>query len=215
MDIVEKLLSRIKVTPSGCFEWQMAIHKGGYGVIEYQGRQRQVHRVAFAVFRRDVPGGLFVCHKCDNRKCINPAHLFLGTAKQNSEDMVRKGRVTRGSDCHKAKLTDVDVAGMPARYMNGESTKEIADSHGVSMLTVSRILSKKIWCHVARPNVVFRRDGMKGADNPRTKLTEGDVKEIRRLRSEGQSMAEIGRKFGVSATSVYRTCNMYAWSHVS
>lgn len=215
MDIVEKLLSRIKVNAVGCFEWQGAVHKGGYGVVTFGGRQQQAHRVSFGVFRKVIPDGLCVCHRCDNRKCINPSHLFIGTHKQNSEDMVRKGRAARGADCHSAKLTAEDVARMPDRYAAGESTKQIAESHGIAMLTVSRILSKKIWRHVERPSVVFRREGQRGTQNKNCRLTESDVREIRRLRAAGQTTTAIGRRFGISANSVCRTCSGESWSHVS
>lgn len=95
MDIVDRLLARIKVTPNGCFEWQ-GTKSDGYGRLK-MGKWRVVgaHRASYEAFRGPIPKGLFVCHHCDNRCCINPAHLFLGTNLDNIRDAQRKGRLKR------------------------------------------------------------------------------------------------------------------------
>lgn len=79
--------------PNGCWEWQRSTMNSGYGRI-YTGFHRDVsaHRAAFIVWNGEIPDGLIVMHVCDNRLCINPAHLKLGTKRDNSRDMVAKGR---------------------------------------------------------------------------------------------------------------------------
>jgi hypothetical protein len=89
-----KILGNIKIVQS-CWEWQGDLHPNGYGyTTNYETNKREhVHRVSFKLFKGEIPEGLYICHHCDNRKCINPAHLFSGTAKENMQDAKRKGRL--------------------------------------------------------------------------------------------------------------------------
>ena len=89
-----------------CWNWIGAISTGGYGVVGVAGKQARAHRVAYQLAHNSIPNGLFVCHKCDNRRCCNPSHLFLGTAAENNRDKIEKGRFTSPAfdEAHRAKL---------------------------------------------------------------------------------------------------------------
>lgn len=93
MEIKERVMSGFKLTPNGCWEWQKGLAPNGYGRINIQTeRLFSAHRASFHAFWHPIPDGMYILHHCDNRCCVNPQHLYAGTAKDNARDMVRRRR---------------------------------------------------------------------------------------------------------------------------
>lgn len=99
--------------PSDCWTWVGAINSNGYGQLNGPlGNRIYAHRASYEMFIGPIPKGLFVLHHCDNRKCINPSHLFIGTLKDNTQDAISKGRFHLPSPpthCRKGHLFTVDT----------------------------------------------------------------------------------------------------------
>lgn len=117
-----------------CWEWIGHAHgNNGYGGISDGGKIVYVHRFSYKFFVGEIPGKLKVLHKCDNRKCVNPNHLFLGTLLDNSQDMVRKGRHSTKNYKRKGqKLSIDDVRIIKKRIKDGDKSKIIARDYGVT-----------------------------------------------------------------------------------
>jgi len=132
---------------SGCWLWIGTTGRRGYGQIKHGYRTRLAHRVSYELFRGAVAPAQSVCHRCDNPSCVNPEHLFLGTADDNNKDKAAKGRAWRPAGaCHpSAKLTEADAI---AILQSTESGKAVAARYGVHPSTVSEIRSGRKWGHL-------------------------------------------------------------------
>jgi hypothetical protein len=119
-----------------CWPWLGAGKGNGYGFVSYQGRKYSAHRLSYILFRGDVPDGMDVCHKCDNRWCVNPRHLFIGSRAENVADMVAKGRAAGGNRKH---LKEWHVQEIRRRINAGVKTSEIAEMMGISITAINSI----------------------------------------------------------------------------
>lgn len=136
----------------GCREWKKSLMKSGYGQVRRRGKTYTTHRFSYLLTHGVIPDGLCVLHKCDNRKCCNPDHLFLGTHQDNHDDMIAKGRKrwtpSLGSKQVAAKLREEDVIVIRDKLASGERGKDVAAQFGVSPSAVSLIKRGKGWRHV-------------------------------------------------------------------
>ena len=158
---VDKFFSRVDLSfvGYGCWNWIGAKTPSGYGVIRWRGEQR-ANRVSYKMFVGEIPKGKFVCHTCDNRACVNPGHLWIGSPKDNSQDMIKKGRQASGfrngkyTQPHKtpsgsrhgmAKLSDKDVLAIRA---SSETTRDLAQKFSVHTDTILLIKRRKTWKNI-------------------------------------------------------------------
>lgn len=118
--------------PDLCWNWRGAGKGNGYGHTS----RGPAHRRAYELMVGPVPNGMDVCHKCDNRACVNPDHLFIGTRAENMADMVAKGRGAGGCRKH---LTEKQVQEVRRRLNAGVSQAEVARSMNINRGTVSKI----------------------------------------------------------------------------
>jgi len=159
VDLKKRISNYIINDETQCWEWQGFINPDGYGVLgatgETKGRSQLAHRIAYEEWVGEIPPGMSVCHRCDNPKCINPAHLFAGSHLDNMKDRDIKGRQAKGSQSGKSKLTEAQVEDILRRGLSGESSRgSLANEYKVTHDTISRILRREIWKHVEIPKEV-------------------------------------------------------------
>ena len=142
------LAKRPEGDPGSCWEWPGQRHYLGYARIWYNGRHEYAHRVSWTVTNGSIPDALDVLHTCDNRACVNPSHLFLGTHADNMADMASKGR-GRGparENNVQVKLTPDQVREIRARRRTtGEPFHVIGADYGISGVSVWSIVTGKTW----------------------------------------------------------------------
>lgn len=157
-DLIARFEDKYMPEPnSGCWIWLGAVWKHPYGD---RGKmwlagdvQRFAYRISYELFVGPIPDGLLICHKCDTPICVNPDHLFAGTSRDNTQDMIRKGRrmgvsgpYNVGASNGMAKLSETDVRAIRA---DQAAASAIATKYGVSRGAIRDIKTGRNWAHVA------------------------------------------------------------------
>jgi len=145
MTLEQRFLSKVKKS-AGCWAWAATQHSGvGYGVIKVGRKCLFAHRVSFELFCGEIKKGLCVLHECDNRLCVRPDHLFLGTRAQNAADRDAKGRCSKGVDHYRAKLKTGDIK----KIRKSKRTRtSLAKDYGVSRDAIGKIVRRETWAHI-------------------------------------------------------------------
>ena len=173
----DKFWSRVDIkSDAECWEWTGSRTKSGYGVYApLPGVLLRTHRIAYTLFNGEINKNLLVCHKCDNRACCNPAHLFLGTPKDNAQDMIKKGRGAKinGEANPMAKLSAKQVRSI---FVDQRMNREIANSYGINEALVSMIRLRNIWAEETKdlPDQPRRKPG------PRVRLSNDQLQALTR-----------------------------------
>lgn len=213
LDLKERLDLHSELKESGCIEWSGYILETGYGQIRYKGKRMGAHRAAWIANYGEIPTNQFVLHKCDNRCCINPSHLFLGTQQDNMDDMIIKGRDVKvgrkGVKNSNSKLTDDDVLAMRQMFLKGIDREILRGRFGVSKTTVQSILSNKAWKHVELGD----RTSSLCNEGYAKKLSYEDVAYIRKWHMfKKMTRLDIAQKFNITVSNVDLITANKIWS---
>jgi hypothetical protein len=198
--------------PDECWPWTGSLDEHGYGKLRVgnPGRPRHAQRVAWEIVNGDT-GGLFVCHSCDNPICVNPDHLWLGTALDNMRDCIQKGRnspppVRLGEANNKAKLTAEQVREVRILTIKGWPITKIAEKFNVDKTNISCILLGKTWAWFEPEH------GEEAKKSRKTTMTEDQVRLIRSLLKQRGDAPRVSRLLGIPLPTIYSIKYRQTWS---
>ncbi len=140
---------------SGCWLWEGNISPRGYGRVylsptsSRKAAEDGAHRISYRIYCGAIPDGMQIRHQCDNRACVNPSHLLVGTITDNMADRDRRQRTCRGDRHYRAKLNADSVRAIRAQLSNGKTVREVAKSFGVTDGCIHFIRVGRTWAHVA------------------------------------------------------------------
>lgn len=189
--------------PDDCWEWTASQNGAGYGFFWSLEERRKVlaHRYSYEFFVGPIPSGGLILHSCDNPACVNPAHLRVGTYKQNVEDMdIRGRRVTApmpGSKNPQAKLTDTQVIALRRDYISGVPRDVLSTRYGVSVESLSDYTSGRSWKHLLGKEGGPALAQLKAATRT-PPVSEAVAREVWRLHLSGKNSSDIAETVGQS-----------------
>jgi hypothetical protein len=135
---------------NGCWHFTGSLSNNRYGKLGVNGKFISAHRFSYQLSYGEIPEGMHCCHKCDNPRCVNPDHLFIGTRSENMQDMLNKnrGNKVKGSLHHSSKLTEDQVLSIKKRIASGEKQCNIAKEFGIANCQITYIKNGRNWKHV-------------------------------------------------------------------
>lgn len=149
---MERFWSKVKINDiTDCWEWVSSRNNRGYGNFWYNGTSTKAHRMSYWLTFGSLDKDVLVCHKCDNPPCVNPNHLFVGTAQDNVQDRNIKLRhnLPKGENHWKSKLNNLQIIDIRQLYRSGgTSFNKLAKQFNVSKKLILLIVHNKIWKHV-------------------------------------------------------------------
>ncbi len=140
----DRFWSKVEKGP-GCWEWVAGCFDEGYGCFSINKRSIGSHRIVYEMGHGEIPKGMLICHHCDNRRCVRPSHLFIGTQSDNLKDASNKGRMNRGTNNPACKLTEQQIL---AIRKDTRPQREIAKDYKVDQRNIWSIIHRQTWKHI-------------------------------------------------------------------
>ena len=216
---MEAITAHAVKNENGCLIWKGTMNAYGYGVITRQINPRiriQAHRLLKELeIGRSLTDSEVAMHTCDTKACVNPEHIKLGSHKDNSADMVQKGRQQRWEHHGRAKLKREDIPIIRERYKAGKRQLELAEEFGVSRSQIGFIVSNKEWKDLPGDYAPDHPGGKRfGEANKMSKLTAEQVLNIRRLYKDGLTQYQLADQFSVSQGAISDIIIGKKWKHL-
>lgn len=207
--------------PDACWEWTGAVASRGYGHTHFRGEHVYAHRAAYeSIHGVGSADGLVVRHKCDNPPCCNPAHLLIGTHKDNMADMWERGRANRvfGEDTNTAVLTEAQVLEARKLARGGMPIARLVERFGTYHSNMTSAVTGGTWKHLpdAVPPSQLVKAKVPGAKPGQgaTKMSEEKVRELRKMLASGMTGRAVAKVFGIDPVTVSAIKHGRCWSHV-
>jgi len=192
----ERFWRKVDKTPGqgigDCWMWTARVNAGGYGNfrLDPKGNQSSASRISYIITYGEIDDNAYVCHRCDNRACVNPSHLFLGNQSDNLQDMVMKRRGMIGETNKEAKLTESQVENIKKLLEDKIPQSAIAEQFGVTQSCISLIATGKNWRHLDQKKFKQR------------KLSEFQEEAVVKLLAEGVPQSDIATQYRISQATV-------------
>lgn len=215
-----RFMSKIHRGDNGCWLWLDKLRKDGYGHIKINGKMILAHRFSWYIFNNNIPTTKYCLHRCDNRACVNPDHLFLGTQEDNMADMTNKGRSpsNEGDANPHSKISERDALDILRLYSRGEcAARVLSDKYHISETQVYLIYTGVSWGFLGDKygiEYIKGKDIIKGDGNGNSKLSKENVVEIRELHKRGVKISEIVSRYGMSKGAIYNVVSRRTWRHL-
>lgn len=205
-----------------CWEWTASTNNKGYGRFRpaQSATEWLAHRWSFILHNGAIPNGAIILHTCDNRRCVNPAHLVAGSHYDNNHDCIAKGRARKnspkGERQYHAKLTDREVIDIRRAYIGGERLADIQGRYGLAFRTITAICYGSSWRHLLGKDGAPALSDLARAKREKASaiITPNEVRQIRRMHAEGKQPSAIAADYGISRQNVYSITRRLSWRDV-